>query len=213
VEWQIVGVFRDVRNRGPQDEIRPEIDVPFWQSPWPSAVVTVRTAGDLDSVRNSLAAIVQSMDPDLPMAGVRTMDQIVSERLAGDRFNAALFGSFAGIALLLAAVGIYGVMSFVVAQRTHELGLRMALGASKAQVLELVMKDGMSTALVGTAIGFVGAYFVGQAMQGMFTGVAALDFVRFGAVAATLLASALLACYVPARRATRVDPLSALREE
>jgi predicted permease len=213
VEWQIVGVFRDVRNRGPQNEIRPEIDVPFWQSPWPSAGVAVRTAGDPDSVRNSLAAIVRSMDPDLPMAGVRTMDQIVDERLAGDRFNALLFGSFAGIALLLAAVGIYGVMSFVVAQRTHELGLRMALGASKAQVLQLVMKDGMATALIGTAIGFVGAYFVGRTMQGMFTGVAALDFARFAAVAATLLASALLACYVPARRATRVDPLSALREE
>jgi putative ABC transport system permease protein len=169
--------------------------------------------GDPDSVRNSLAAIVQSMDPDLPIAGVRTMDQIVDEQLAGDRFNAVLFGSFAGIALLLAAVGIYGVMSFVVAQRTHELGLRMALGASKAQVLQLVMKDGMATALFGTAIGFVGAYFVGRAMQGMFTGVAALDFARFGVVAVTLLASALLACYVPARRATRVDPLSALREE
>jgi putative ABC transport system permease protein len=213
VEWQIVGVFRDVRNRGPQNEIRPEIDVPFWQSPWPSAAVAVRTTGDPGSARNSLAAIVRSMDPDLPMADVRTMDQIVDERLAGDRFNAMLFGSFAGIALLLAAVGIYGVMSFVVAQRTHELGLRMALGASKTQVLQLVMKDGMSTALVGTAIGFVGAYLVGRAMQAMFSGVAALDVVRFGAVAATLLASALLACYVPARRATRVDPLSALREE
>jgi putative ABC transport system permease protein len=127
--------------------------------------------------------------------------------------NALLFGSFAVLALVLAAVGIYGVMSFVVAQRSHEVGLRMALGASRAQVLQLVRKDGMKTALVGTAIGLVGAYLVGRAMQGMWYGVGALDLARFAAVAFILMTSALLACYVPARRAASVEPVTALREQ
>ncbi len=115
------------------------------------------------------------MDPDLPMAGVRTMEQRIHEALSNDRFNALLFSAFAALALVLAAIGIYGVMSFVVAQRSHEVGLRMALGADRAQVVRLVMRDGMTTALVGTALGFVGAYLVGRAMQGMWFGVGALD--------------------------------------
>jgi putative ABC transport system permease protein len=213
VEWQIVGVLRDVRNGGPQQEAFPEIDVPFWQTPWPSARLSVRTSGDAETVRNAIAAVVTSMDPDLPLADVRTMDQIVRQRLAGDRFSAILFGSFAGMALLLAALGIYGVMSFLVAQRTHELGLRFALGATRAQVLGLVLKDGMATALVGTALGFVGAFWLGHAMEGMFEGVSGLDTPRFALLAVTLLATAALGCYLPARRASRVDPLTALRDE
>ena len=117
------------------------------------------------------------------------------------------------MALVLAAIGIYGVMSFVVAQRSHEVGLRMALGADRSQVVRLVMKEGMRTALLGTALGFVGAFFVGRAMQGMWYGVSPLDLGRFGAIALTLVATALLACYVPARRAATVDPVVALREQ
>ena len=152
------------------------------------------------------------MDPDLPMADVRTVDQLVHQRLSDDRFNALLFSAFAVVALALAAIGIYGVMSFVVAQRTHEIGLRMALGADRRQVVRLVMRDGMKTALWGTAMGFAGAYAVGRAMQGMWFGVGALDLGRFLAIALTLIATALLACYVPARRASTVDPAVALRE-
>jgi hypothetical protein len=136
------------------------------QSPWPGTTMAVRTAVDPDSTRKSLAAVVQSMDADLPMADVKTMDQLVDEALAGDRFNALLFGSFAGLALVLAALGIYGVMSFAVAQRTHEIDLRMALGAGRGQVLRQVLREGMGTALVGAAVGCLGAYFVGRAMQG-----------------------------------------------
>jgi putative ABC transport system permease protein len=213
IEWQIVGVLRDVRNGGPQQEAFPEIDVPFWQSPWPNVTLSVRTLGDAETARSAIAAVVTSMDPDLPLADVRTMDQIVRERLAGDRFSAILFGSFAAMALLLAALGIYGVMSFVVAQRTHELGLRFALGATRAQVLALVLKDGLATALAGTALGFFGAYWLGRAMQGMFEDVPGLDTLRFALLAVTLLVTAALACYLPARRASRVDPLTALREE
>ncbi|HEY7058161.1 MAG TPA: ABC transporter permease, partial [Vicinamibacterales bacterium] len=162
VEWQIVGVYNSVRNGGPKDDGFPEIDVPFWQSPWPGSSMAVRTAGDPASVRQSLAAVIRSVDPDLPMADVKTMDEVVRESLAGDRFSTTLFGSFAGVALLLAAVGIYGVMSFVVAQRTHEIGLRMALGAGRGRVLWQILQEGIGTALVGILIGSVGAYWVGR---------------------------------------------------
>jgi putative ABC transport system permease protein len=213
LEWQIVGVYANVRNGGPKDGGFPEIDVPFWQSPWPGASVAVRTAGDPALMQSSLAAVIRSVDPELPMADVKTMNQVVQESLAGDRFNTALFGSFAGVALLLAAVGIYGVMSFLVAQRTHEIGLRLALGAGRRRVLWHVLKEGLITALAGILLGSIGAYFVGRAMQGMVYSVSPLDPVALGAVAATLLASALLACLVPARRAMAVDPMTALRQE
>jgi putative ABC transport system permease protein len=213
VEWQIVGVYSNVRNGGPRDDGFPEIDVPFWQSPWPGTTMAVRTGMDPGSTHKSIAEVIQSTDADLPMADVKTMDQLVNESLAGDRFNALLFGSFAGVALVLAALGIYGVMSFVVAQRTHEIGLRMALGAGRGEVLRLVLREGMLTALVGAVIGSLGAYFVGRAMQGMWFGVGAMDPIAFSIVALVLLTSAMLACLVPARRAASVDPMTALREE
>jgi putative ABC transport system permease protein len=175
--------------------------------------VAVRTAGDPNALRNSIGDVVQKMDPDVPMSGVQTMEQRIHESMTNDRFNALLFSSFAVVALVLAAIGIYGVMSFVVAQRSHEVGLRMALGADRSQVVRLVMREGMKTALAGTALGLAGAWGVGRAMQGMFFGVTPLDLGRFFAIAAILVATALLACYVPARRASSVDPVVALREE
>jgi putative ABC transport system permease protein len=213
IEWQIVGVTRDFRNADPRDETRPEITLPFWQSPWPVASVAVRTVGEPMSVQQTIAAAVRSLDPDLPMADVKTMEQIVHESMASDRFNTLLFGSFAVVALLLAAVGIYGVMSFVVAQRTHEIGLRMALGADRGRVVSDVLREGMTTALAGTAVGSGGAYFVGRAMQGMLYGVGAVDPAAFTVVALTLLGAALVACLVPARRAASVDPMMALRQD
>jgi putative ABC transport system permease protein len=175
--------------------------------------MAVRTTADPSSLQKSVAAVVRSMDPDLPMTDVKTMEQSVDEALAGHRFNAVLFGTFAGVALLLAAVGIYGVMAFTVAQRTHEIGLRMALGAGRAQVLRAVLEEGMATALLGIVLGTIGAYFVGQTLQGMWYGVQAMDPIAFGAVAVLLLGSALLACLVPARRAASVDPMVALRQD
>jgi putative ABC transport system permease protein len=144
---------------------------------------------------------------------VKTMDQLVHESLANERFSTALFASFAGVALLLAAIGIYGVMSFAVAQRTHEIGLRMALGAGPQQVLRLVLREGMLLALVGLGVGLAGTYFVGRLMKTILYQVNAIDPAAIGAVAAVLLLSALLACYFPARRATQVDPMVALRDE
>ncbi|OLD82986.1 MAG: hypothetical protein AUF67_02325 [Acidobacteria bacterium 13_1_20CM_58_21] len=213
IEWQIVGVYHDVHNAGVRREGFPEIDVPFWQSPWPLAGIAARTGGDPLSMTKSIAAVVQSMDSDLPLDQVRTMDQLVDESLAGDRFSTVLFAGFAGVALLLAAIGIYGVMSFAVAQRTHEIGLRMALGADPYQVLRLVLREGMLLAFAGLAAGLAGTYFVGRLMRTVLYHVNPMDPTAISAVTAVLLLSALLACYIPARRATQVDPMVALRDE
>src|SRR5437899_47692 len=211
IEWQIVGVYRDVHNEGVRRENFPEINVPLWQSPLPLIRITARTGGDPASMANSIAAAVRSVDSDLPLDQVRTMDQVVDESLAGERFSTVLFASFAGVALLLAAIGIYGVMSFAVAQRTHEIGLRMALGAGPRQVLRLVLGEGMLLAFGGLAIGLAGAYFVGRLMKSVLYQVNETDPVAISAVTAVLLVCALLACYIPARRATQVDPMVALR--
>jgi putative ABC transport system permease protein len=212
VEWQIVGVIHNVRT-GDLHEDFPEIDVPFWQSPWPQADLAVRTTGDPAAMTKSIAAAVTSVNSNLPVTDVRTMDQIVDEARASDRFQTTLYVTFAGFALLLAAVGIYGVMAFTVAQRTHEIGLRMALGAGRDHVLAMILKEGVILALIGSTFGLIGAIFVGRAMKSILFGVASIDVRAFAGVALVLLASAILACYIPARRASRVDPMVALRYE
>jgi putative ABC transport system permease protein len=212
IQWQIVGVYADVRNAD-TGESRPEIHLPFWQFPFARASVAVRTAGDPSSVQQGISGALRAMDPDLPMGHVKTMEQIVSERMANERFNTVLFGSLAAVALLLAAVGIYGVMSFTVAQRTREIGVRMALGAGRGRVLVDVLREGMATALVGAVLGSAGAYFVGRAMQSMLYGVGPVNRMVLAVVVCTLLGTALLACLVPARRAASIDPMVALRQE
>jgi putative ABC transport system permease protein len=141
------------------------------------------------------------------------MEQIVSESRAGDRFGAVLYGSFAAVALLLASLGIYGVIAFLVQQRTPEIGLRMALGADRLSVVRLVVSEGMALACIGLVLGLVGAWLVGRAMQSTLYGVTALDYGVFAAVGAVLLGSAMLACYLPAQRAASVDPMLALRQD
>jgi putative ABC transport system permease protein len=212
VEWQIVGVFRNVRN-GIRNDGFPEIDVPFYQSPWPQVGMAVRTTGDPVAMSRSLAGAVHSLDPELAVADVKTMDQIRDEALVTDRFNTALYGCFATVALLLAAVGIYGVMAFAVAQRTHEIGLRMALGASRDHVVGLILKEGIVLAAIGLGVGLVGACFVGRAMRGLLYGVGTIDAAAFTVVAFALFAAALFACYMPANKAAKVDPMVALRYE
>ena len=213
VNWQIVGVYQNVRTPDPKDGQRPEIIVPFAQSPWPEVRVAVRTFGDPANMTNSIAAVVRSLDSDLPMVDVKTMDRLLDESMGGDRFGAVLFGIFAAIALLLAAFGIYGVMSFAVAQRTHEIGLRMALGAGSGQVLKMILKEGLALGAIGVLIGLAGAWAVGRIMQRLLYGIGAVDYSAFSVVAAILMCCAFLACYVPASRATQVDPLTALRDE
>ena len=211
-EWQIVGVFQNVRGAGAREEF-PEIDVPFWQSPWPQVSMIVRTEGDPKRVITSVASAINSVDPDLPLAGVKTVDEIVSESLAIDRFSMVLFSSFGLLGLALAGVGIYGVMAFGVAQRTQEFGVRMALGAQRSQVMKLVLREGTIVAIIGAVIGVGGAYLVGRAMRSTLYGVGAMDTFAVGGTAILLLIVALLACLIPALRASRVEPMVALRDE
>jgi putative ABC transport system permease protein len=212
VEWQIVGVYHNLRGAGFREDF-PEINIPFVQSPWPQASLALKTNGDPRSVIKSVAAAVNSVDPDMPLAGVQTIDEIVSESLAIDRFSVVLFASFGALGLILAAVGIYGVMAFAVTQRTHEFGVRMALGAQRARVIRMVLREGTILAFGGSLIGLAGAYLVGRVMHGMLFGVDAFDVRAFGAAAVLLIGSALLACWFPAWRASRVEPLEALRYE
>ncbi len=212
IEWQIVGVYHTVMG-GDFREDHPEILIPFWQIPWPSAGIGVRTAGDPAAMTRSIAAAIHAVDPQIALAQPRTMDQIHDEVMSGDRFVVILFVTFAAVALLLAALGIYGVMSFSVAQRSHEIALRMALGADRGRVIGMVVREGILLACIGSVLGLLGAYFVGRGMRSMLFGIGAMDFSAFGAVSLVLLVSALLACYLPARRAASVHPMQVLRTE
>jgi putative ABC transport system permease protein len=213
VEWQIVGVYHDVQYQSHPTTGNEAFDLPFDQVPWPYTTIGVRTNGNPAAITSSIAAAVRSVNPDYPLIRVRTMDQIISESLVTDRFTVLVFGTFAVLALLLAAIGIYGVMTFSVAQRNHELGIRIALGARNSQVLGLVVSEGMRAALIGMLIGLPGVYFVGRLLKTVLYNVGAIDARALAAVAFILVVAALLACYVPARRATRIDPLVALRQE
>jgi putative ABC transport system permease protein len=213
IEWEIVGVQADAANAGAGRPADAEVLVPFAQNPWPNATVAVRTAGDFATPHAAIADILRTIDPTLPIANLRSIEQTLSESTAADRFYTVFFAAFASVALLLAAVGIYGVMSFVVAQRTHEIGLRMALGGAKGQVLAQVLREGMTTALVGTALGAVGATFIGGTLKGAVYSVEPSNPITFGVVAATLLLAAFVGCVVPARRAASVDPMVALRQD
>ena len=213
IEWHIVGLYHDVHNGGVRGEGFPEINVPLWQNPVPVVRMEVRTSGDPASMANSVAAAVRSVDSDLPLDQVRTMDQLVDESLAGDRFVTALFGTFSLVALTLAAIGIYGVMSFAVAQRTQEIGVRMALGATPMQVLEMMLVEGIVLAVAGLILGLGGTYFVGRGLQSLLYQVTTIDPVAISSVATLLMFFAIFACYLPARRATQIDPMTALRQE
>jgi putative ABC transport system permease protein len=212
IAWQIVGTFHNVHTADQREE-QPQMLVPFMQSPWPQTGFGVRTAGDPDTMQRSIAAAVHEVDPAVALAEPKTMDEVVEESMASERFTLVLFSCFAVIALLLAALGIYGVMSFSVAQRAHEIALRMALGATRNRVVALVVRDGLILAAIGTGIGLIGAYFVGRAMQSLLYGVGALDLSAFSSVAAVLLLTAVLACFLPARRAASVEPMRVLRTE
>ncbi len=213
-ERQIVGIFHDVSNgEHLSDKPVPEILVSFWQNPWPSTALAVRTFIDPKLLHRSIADAVASAAPTASLAHVETMDHIVSEQLITDRFGMVLFAGFAGLALLLAALGIYGVMAFAVAQRSQEIGLRMALGAQRSAVMKLILTGGMKLASLGVAVGIAGAWTLGHFLHGTLYGVGTVDVVSFVAVILLLLATAMVACYVPAKRSTRVDPMAALREQ
>jgi putative ABC transport system permease protein len=212
VDWQIVGVYHDVRAGGLRQD-RAEIEIPFWQIPWPNAGIGVRTANDPATMVKSIAAAVHSVDPDIALGEPRSMEEVRDLVLSNDRFTLILFVSFAVVALLLAALGVYGVMSFSVAQRSHEIALRMALGANRNRVVALIVREGLGLACIGLALGLVGAYFVGRGMQSTLYGVGKIDLSVFGLVALLLVIAAVIACLIPARRAASVEPMQALRAE
>ena len=212
VEWQIVGVYHNVR-AGDLRNDRPEMQIPFWQIPWSGAGIGVRTANDPAAMVKSIAAAVHSVDPEIALAEPRSMDEVRELVLSNDRFTLVLFVSFAAVALLLAALGVYGVMSFSVAQRSHEIALRMALGANRSRVVALIVREGLALAGIGLTLGLVGAYFVGRGMQSTLYGIGKLDLSVFASVALVLLAAAVVACLIPAHRAASVEPMQALRAE
>ena len=212
IEWQIVGIFHTVR-RGDFREDNPEVDVPLAQSLSPDVNIGVRTAEEPGAMAKTIAAAVHSVDPQIALAHVRTMDQVKDEVLAEDRFTMRLFASFAVAALLLAAIGIYGLMAFTVSQRTQEIGLRLALGAGKSRVTLLIIREASMLAVIGLALGLGGSVLVGRIMQTTLYGVGAMDVSVLFAVALVLFVTALLASYMPARRAASIDPMQALRTE
>jgi ABC-type antimicrobial peptide transport system permease subunit len=209
----VVGVVGNVRHLGLDSEPRPEAYRHMLTSPPTGPTVVVRTAGRPQSLIPTLRAAVRELDRDLPAATVQTMDEIIARSVAERRFLVVLLGAFAAVALALASIGIYGVVSNSVAQRTHEIGVRMALGATRGDVLRLVVSQGMRPALCGLALGLLAALALTRAMRGLLFGVGARDPVTFTAAALLLAAVAVAACYLPARRATKVDPMAALRYE
>jgi len=216
--YTIVGVVGNVKYEGLGAKDQPTMYVPYFDSGWCPWFVremyfVVRSASAPEKVVSVLQSAALSLDNQLAIAHVRTMDQLLYESVAGSRFRAVLFGVFAALALVLAMIGIYAVMAYSVSQRTHEIGIRIALGAHRTNILQTILREGASLALLGVAIGFVVALALSRTLAGLLFGVQATDAMTFALVAALLLCVALAACYLPARRATRVDPMVALRYE
>jgi putative ABC transport system permease protein len=209
----VIGVIRDAHRADITRTIRPELYLPTLQNPSRTLTLMVRTAGEPTAILPSIRRELQVIDPQLPIFGVTTLERELAQTLNQPRFQAVLLTGFAGIALLLATIGIYGVTSHAVGQRTQEVGIRMAMGAARRDVLRLILVQHLRPALAGLAIGVVGAVFVSRFLRSLLFGVSATDPATFVIVAGILLAVAAAACWVPARRATRVDPLVALRTE
>ena len=212
--WRtVVGVIRDAKQFSTEKEPPISVYFPYEQSLARNMHLVVRTTSDPVAMTPAIVKEIQAVDPEMPAFDVATMEQRMSDFLARRRFSMVLLGVFAAIAVLLAAVGIYGVMSYSVNQRTHEIGIRVALGASSRDVLKLILQQGLTLALVGAALGLIAAFVLTRFLAALLFGVHAADPLTFSSVALLLIAVALLACWIPARRATKVDPMIALRCE
>jgi predicted permease len=209
----IVGVAGDVKRLGLDTNVKPEVYLPYFQAASPSMSLVVRSNLDPSSLATAMKSQVQMIDKDLPLDETKTMEELLAESNSGRRFNMLLLSLFAGVALLLAIVGIYGVMSYTVAQRTKEIGIRVAIGAQASDVFRMVIGHGMMLALIGIVFGLVAAYGVTRLMTSMLFGVEPTDPTTFVGIALLLAVVAFVACYIPGRRATKVDPLVALRYE
>jgi len=214
-KFQIIGVVRDVKHRTELgSEYSPELYLPYAQLPFLGQMSLVaRTQGEPGSLAKAIQNEVAALDHEIVLSDVKTMEQYLSNAVAQPRFSALLFGLFALLALLLAAIGLYSVMAYAVSQRTREVGIRMALGAQTASVFRLMIAQGLKLTLLGVGVGLAGAFALTRLMKTLLFGVKATDPVTFAVIALLLTLVALLACYLPARRATKVDPMIALRSE
>ena len=211
--FTIIGIAADAKVRGAREATVVETFIPYWQFTEPGMNILLRTVGDPGLLAAPLRQAVASIDPAVPVAGISTLGEIVADSIEQPRFFALLAGAFAALALVLAAIGIYGVMAYVVSQRTGEIGVRMALGATSREVFRLILGDGLRLTAVGVVLGIAGSFAVGRWLKSLLFGVGSWDFTTLLATAGLLLAVAALACLVPARRAMRVDPMVALRAE
>ena len=209
----IVGVVQDIKQESLIADVSPEIYVPYKQGPINGMTLIVKTKSDPLNMVGALREQVFAVDRDQPIYNVKTLNQRLKEEVAQTRALMLLFTAFACLALLLAGLGVYGVMSYMVTQRTHEIGIRMALGADRRNILNLVMKQGVWLALIGVGIGLVVAVLLTRLLEKLLFGVSATDSLTFISIALLLTSAALLACYIPARKATKVDPMNALRYE
>jgi putative ABC transport system permease protein len=211
---EIVGVVGDVKSRELDEETGPQMYVPYAQDAgWGGLSLAVRTKGDPEALTAAVRGALLSIDKDQPAYDIKTMDDVFSASVAKTRLVVLLFGVFSMFALLLASIGIYGVIAYSVAQRTHEIGIRLALGAQTREVLRMIITQGMILALIGAGLGLAGAFAATRVMRGLLYGVSPTDPLIFIGVSLLLTVVALLACYIPARRATKVDPMIALRYE
>jgi putative ABC transport system permease protein len=211
---QIVGVIADTKEFGVGAEAGEEVYIPYSQAPfWPEVSLALRAVSGPTNLANVARAAILEVDPDQPVSKVRTMEQIVSGSISQPRFRALLLGLFGCLALVLATIGIYSVLSYSVARRTHEIGVRMAIGADQSEVLKLVVKQSMTLVLIGTASGVMVALVLTRLVSTWLYEVHATDPATFVGVALLLVFVGLLASYIPARRATNVDPMVALRYE
>ena len=213
IPWQVVGVIEDEKIEGLNDQRSAGVYVTMEQSPKYDMALAVRTGIDPMALERPIRSAIHQIDKDQALTDVRTLEQIKTESVASDRLQTTLLGSFGGIALLLSAIGIYGVISYAVAQRTHEIGIRAALGASAGRLLGMVLRNGITLAGTGLAIGAAGALALTRLLGSLLFGVSARDPLMLIAAAVVLGGVAVLACYIPARRAARVDPMIALRYE
>lgn len=213
VPTEIIGVVGDVKYDSLLDQPAPTVHFPHPELTYPLMTLVIRTGGDASAIAPAVQRELRAIDPDQPASDVRTMNQVMADTVARARFNTILLALFAGMATLLAAVGIFGVMNYSLTLRTREIGLRMALGAQPRAVLMLMLKQGLRLSLIGTAIGLVGAFALTRLLSSLLFGVGAADPATFVLMPLLLIVVSVIACYLPAHRATRIDPLIALRSE
>jgi predicted permease len=210
---EVVGVVGNVLHNGLTEMPGPESYIAFAQNPWSYVALSVRTHDSPVAIYAAVRGVVSQLDPELPIHDMRPMEQVVAETISTRRLTLWLVGGFGAIALVLAVVGIYGVMSYAVTERVHEIGVRMALGAQRRDVLRLIVGSGMRLATAGLAVGAVAAFLITRALNSLLFGVRASDPITYGIICALLASAAFAASYIPARRATKLDPLVALRYE